>query len=592
MSAPPPALPADKKKKRAPLACSRCKSRKKRCDAEDNPAGCTNCLAAGVDCKWVDPLTQKEVNRGYVRKLEDKIAALELALAAQGVPTLDHLKPAPGAIAAVKVRAEVKEEAEGEEEGEASEDDLGLGNLSLHATAEALPLPPQPDQPRDQQFTLSAFFTSEVNRERPQTSAFPRFRFPTPLRMSDLGDPAADAWKDAFAKAAEEQYPLFPAALIDSLHSRRRSLESSLPFYEHSRTANFHLAALYLIYAIGAALLGDDAPATSLRLAALPLVSMVSQKPDLKLTQMSLLLTIYSLHARDGPSSSVLNNLSMRQCTDLGLHALPSSPPPASDRLHAFWTAFAIDRTLAFNLGRPVSIASEDITSPPPTAGDAFALHLSVLKFQEHVRLSLSRPEYLPSTAPDLNDLLARVMASPSSSLRLGTALAAMQLNHVAPQLLLAVTTPAQLEDAARLAARLAGTTHELSHRRPFDVPVVALAQDAFAAFIVALYTALRAPAVRRAQALSAIFAASNTVHLLSERSPLSRATRDFIDFLTPHFLPTLAAGAAIPSKARVKREDLRRAVNAYESAADAARRLRGSQAWAWQMVREMIDLQ
>lgn len=286
------------KKKRAPLACSRCKSRKKRCDAELNPAGCSSCLTAGVgafsrlcccspfsphtscanrtsscaECRFIDPITQKEASRGYVRKLEEKIAALELALVAQGVPTLDHLDGAsPALVDAHNARVE---------QSGTGDDDLcvsslfalpplliisprsGLGLLSLGATAEEGAAAPTAARVQPlQHFSLAAFFASEVKRPRGRSSAASPCAFPPSRCLSDLPNASVKLWLEAFIALSFAQFPLFDATFLRSLISRHRSLESSLPFHPHNRTVAVHLSVTYLVVAIGAASSGNCAVA-------------------------------------------------------------------------------------------------------------------------------------------------------------------------------------------------------------------------------------------------------------------------------------------------------------------------------------------
>ncbi|KAK9245938.1 fungal-specific transcription factor domain-containing protein [Lipomyces tetrasporus] len=65
-------------------ACSRCRSRKTKCDQKF--PSCSACLKAGVECVGLDAATGREVPRSYVSHLEDRVAFLEIQLQNQGIP--------------------------------------------------------------------------------------------------------------------------------------------------------------------------------------------------------------------------------------------------------------------------------------------------------------------------------------------------------------------------------------------------------------------------------------------------------------------------------------------------------------------------
>ncbi|KAK9239548.1 fungal-specific transcription factor domain-containing protein [Lipomyces kononenkoae] len=79
-------------------ACSRCRSRKTKCDQKF--PSCSACSKAGVECVGLDAATGREVPRSYVSHLEDRVAFLEIQLQNQGIPvdtTDTSLRRAQGA---------------------------------------------------------------------------------------------------------------------------------------------------------------------------------------------------------------------------------------------------------------------------------------------------------------------------------------------------------------------------------------------------------------------------------------------------------------------------------------------------------------
>ncbi|BGP20903.1 hypothetical protein JCM10213v2_009068 [Rhodosporidiobolus nylandii] len=398
-----------KRQARAPLACTRCKARKKRCDAETNPAGCTSCLAAGVECRWVDPITQKEASSGYARQLEEKIAALELALAAQGIAPLDHLQGDGDKGGTQVVEGEVGTEA----------DDLGLGFLSLGATAEEqAPASGATQPPPLQHFSLSAFFASEVQRSRSPSSS--SCAVPTPLRLSDLAE---------------------------------------------DRIVSSHLGILHLVLAIGAAVSREFAVAAALRRSAIKLLPLISQHHDLVLVQISILFTVYSLFTDDGMSPVAMSSLTIRLCTELGLHA---AVPTSRDRSAALWTAFYIDQTLARALGRPPSIERQDISIPPPELGDEFSMRLKLLELRDESSASDLAHQLADLPSPARHD--HATLSHAAAALRLGAYISALAATSDAEQLAL----------LAKVAGEVASGAKSLVQQRRQLVPPVVLLHDAF----------------------------------------------------------------------------------------------------------------
>ncbi|KAK9461820.1 fungal-specific transcription factor domain-containing protein [Lipomyces oligophaga] len=65
-------------------ACSRCRSRKIKCDQKF--PSCSACLKSGVECVGLDAATGREVPRSYIAHLEERVAFLEIQLQNQGIP--------------------------------------------------------------------------------------------------------------------------------------------------------------------------------------------------------------------------------------------------------------------------------------------------------------------------------------------------------------------------------------------------------------------------------------------------------------------------------------------------------------------------
>ncbi|KAL1897621.1 hypothetical protein Sste5346_003927 [Sporothrix stenoceras] len=103
--------------------------------------------------------------------------------------------------------------------------------------------------------------------------------------------------------------------------------------------------------------------------------------------QIVLLISIYSSYGQGpiGSSQWQLAGLAMRMAMEIGLHHEPRQPVAPSpeyenvrdQRRRVFWTAYVIDISLAYNLGRPPSIGEEHITVrlPHMTKDSALGIH-------------------------------------------------------------------------------------------------------------------------------------------------------------------------------------------------------------------------
>ncbi|GAA5990175.1 hypothetical protein JCM5350_002531 [Sporobolomyces pararoseus] len=108
---------------------------------------------------------------------------------------------------------------------------------------------------------------------------------------------------------------------------------------------------------------------------------------DLKNVQALLLMVVYSFQAPTAPSTWFLTGIATRLCCSLGLHRkLPTSqarrlsPYILQLRRRVFWSAYRIDRMLATSLGRPTSIADEEIDIELPLDRDVNSLSLDEVK--------------------------------------------------------------------------------------------------------------------------------------------------------------------------------------------------------------------
>ncbi|KAH7157958.1 fungal-specific transcription factor domain-containing protein [Dactylonectria estremocensis] len=103
--------------------------------------------------------------------------------------------------------------------------------------------------------------------------------------------------------------------------------------------------------------------------------------------QIVLLISIYSSYGSIGSSRWQLAGLAMRMATEIGLHCSPTvrhaSEKERDERSRVFWTAYAIEISLAYNLGRPPSIGEEHITAGLPVITSETSLAVLYVKHRQ-----------------------------------------------------------------------------------------------------------------------------------------------------------------------------------------------------------------
>ncbi|KAJ7505470.1 fungal-specific transcription factor domain-containing protein [Mycena galericulata] len=80
---------ANLKQRRTPRSCDVCRQRKIRCDGPNMPEGhCSNCLAFGESCKYMEPARKRGPKNKQVEELKHRIATLEAELRSLSVCSL------------------------------------------------------------------------------------------------------------------------------------------------------------------------------------------------------------------------------------------------------------------------------------------------------------------------------------------------------------------------------------------------------------------------------------------------------------------------------------------------------------------------
>ncbi|UKZ94547.1 uncharacterized protein TrAFT101_009416 [Trichoderma asperellum] len=104
-------------------------------------------------------------------------------------------------------------------------------------------------------------------------------------------------------------------------------------------------------------------------------------RPSVGFIRVFLLISIYSSFGPIGSSQWQLAGFTMRMAVEIGLHCTPEasdlSDEAKDQRNRVFWTIYAIEISLAYNLGRPSSIGDDHIAStlPKSTNENLSSLH-------------------------------------------------------------------------------------------------------------------------------------------------------------------------------------------------------------------------
>ncbi|GAB7328572.1 hypothetical protein MBLNU13_g00523t1 [Cladosporium sp. NU13] len=205
-------------------------------------------------------------------------------------------------------------------------------------------------------------------------------------------------------------YPLISLRNLNELVTRCAKLQAKHPEFSPAPTENIsEMTIFYLVMALGAmnrartlSQLPPSARSESTsQTAATPSPTMLyslamhrfqslsaNLQANVPVIQVLLLVCIYSSQSPLGPSQWQLAGFAMRSAVEIGLHhsstGCGASEDDAESRNRVFWTAYAIEITISYNLGRPPSISDEHITADYPTCSVETALAIQHI---EHRRI-------------------------------------------------------------------------------------------------------------------------------------------------------------------------------------------------------------
>ncbi|KAJ9235380.1 transcriptional regulator family: Fungal Specific TF [Paecilomyces variotii] len=415
-------------RKRGRTACTRCKTRKQKCDNE-YPV-CSNCRKANVECDKSLVSRHRESSPGYTRALEERIAYLEgrlsefesrprdepsvsfrqsqTPISPQATTRRTTSNPLGEIVGFLTVGSSLDAPAYvGSSSGLSLA--VNLGEM-VQATVWNNVLPPSSDPSRKASGGPKDVNGAAISSEKGGPSVINR-----PARMEDLTANAAEPPNEemgarilkAYINRLHPRYPFLDRKELWALHEKRFSL-SGIPHERLSKAEKFGLFKLYLVYSIGATMMqlsekyNYTAP-ERFYMTALRHMCAVQELRSIQNIEAMALLVIYHLRSASSHGVWYMIGLAMRICIDLGLHRKANlvnlDPFTAQMRRRLFWSVYYLERVIAVSLGRPPSIPDSHIdlelplnvnddehdpavlTSQPP-AGLKTTLTFSICLFQ------------------------------------------------------------------------------------------------------------------------------------------------------------------------------------------------------------------
>ncbi|RDW63307.1 hypothetical protein BP6252_10852 [Coleophoma cylindrospora] len=187
-------------------------------------------------------------------------------------------------------------------------------------------------------------------------------------------------------------YPIFHTANLDALIT---AVYTDKEGVSPTQSAIFHL-----IMALGAihqkSLVDDAIPATCLAAKfftrAMAKLDYILLWDGIEGLQVVLLLSMYASYRPSGSSQWHLLGIAMRICVDIGLHRQNRhwnfTPTQWDIRRRLFWTTYAMDRMVCFNIGRPSTLLDDHIDASFPDATfDRISKRKSIALAIHHVKL-------------------------------------------------------------------------------------------------------------------------------------------------------------------------------------------------------------
>lgn len=336
---------------------------------------CDNCLKAGAACLVLDPSTGREIPRGYIHDLENRVKELEARLndkSANSSPVDDSLDLGARdtndiSFARLMVTASRIN----------TQNNVDLTTVSDPETVLPAILPPK----KTAQEFLRIFF-AQANSQLP---ILHRDEFVATIFAPIYGpvDPGVSLASDFTSfdrnEQVDEESAWFPQYKYLLQQHLRDSPGTITPHIEPPKHYHKLLYFLNMVFAISSSvhhLQYLNTISDSFKLAAMKYIDAVNSSLDqLEVLQGALLLALYLTMRPSTPGVWYVLGTALRICVDLGLHNEAFGKTPCDEftldkRRRLFWCTYLLDRQICFYLGRPTGIPNEYINTPFPSAVD------------------------------------------------------------------------------------------------------------------------------------------------------------------------------------------------------------------------------
>ncbi|CAK7226152.1 hypothetical protein SBRCBS47491_006134 [Sporothrix bragantina] len=430
-------------RKRGRTACTRCKTRKQKCD-EQWPV-CSNCETAGAECDK-KAVANHGPSASYTRALEERVMALERELAVEKKEKrrrLSHQSSHPSSISGSGSNSASPSTPPPPTTNAINEivTMIPLGNLEAPAfigPSSGLSMALNLGEMVQATIWSKAFATAAAattatgstttdSTDKNSSHSRPPISVDALMANSAKEPPPDNLGRrmiDTYLGQLHPRYPFIDRADIWHLHEQRFTLAATAP-PDLTRAQRFGIFKLYMIYAIGSTLIAltdkqHSRTATaattasekgnnfgSYYLTALQHVAAAREPRTIQNVEAMILLALYHLRESSCHGMWYMVGLAMRTCIDLGMHreAYEVGIPLAlvQRRRLLFWTVYSLDRTIAMSLGRPLSITDRQIdvglpepndnggNSDDPLQGTLFIQLCRLKRIESQIHLSIYR---------------------------------------------------------------------------------------------------------------------------------------------------------------------------------------------------------
>ncbi|KNG86003.1 hypothetical protein ANOM_005787 [Aspergillus nomiae NRRL 13137] len=393
-------------RKRARTACTRCKTRKQKCDNE-YPI-CSNCQKAGAACDKATVRQESGQQNAYTRALEERIEYLESQLksgrtssnASGGVSNSVTAFLSPNNQEAVQRSSPtgIEHNAIGDLVGFLALNSLeapayvgsssgvslaaNLGEM-VQTTVWNQVLAPQRGSENAQSAgnsvttrnaNLGLSYQPASARHASDRSRAPRMEELLAKGAEPPNDEMGSRIMNAYLTRLHTRYPFLDRRELWRLHEARWQLAKKKR-EELSKVEKFGIFQLYIVYAIGATFLQlserySYIPPERFYMTALQQASAMCEARSIENIKAMTLLVVYHLRSASSQGVWYMIGLAMRTAIDLGLHRKANEvnldPFTTQLRRRLFWTVYYLERVVSMSLGRPFSIADRNIDLPLP----------------------------------------------------------------------------------------------------------------------------------------------------------------------------------------------------------------------------------